>query len=90
MTNDELTAIYNEANGLDPKRHNPITTERIFAAMRAAAEMEREAAMAAIIDGCPNDGSDAEIILRRAWDRVRTMRSNANVTGLAPAQETTK
>jgi len=76
MTNDELTAIYNEANGLDPKRHNPITTERIFAAMRAVAEMEREAAMAAIIDGCPNDGSDAEIILRRAWDRVRTMRSN--------------
>ena len=36
MTNEELTAIYNEANGLDPKRHNPITTERIFTAMRAA------------------------------------------------------
>lgn len=37
MTNEELTAIYNEANGLDPRRHNPITTERIFTAMRAAA-----------------------------------------------------
>jgi len=30
----DLTKIYNEANGLDPKRHNPITTERIFKAMR--------------------------------------------------------
>jgi hypothetical protein len=36
MTNDQLTALYEEANGLDPKRHNPITTERIFTAMRAA------------------------------------------------------
>ena len=43
MTDDELTDIYNKANGLDPKRHNPITTERIFAAMRAAAEKYREA-----------------------------------------------
>lgn len=43
MTNEELTRIYNEANGLDPKRHNPITTERIFAAMRAAMAREREA-----------------------------------------------
>ncbi len=39
----ELTRIYNEANGLDPKQHNPITTERIFAAMRAAMATEREA-----------------------------------------------
>lgn len=43
MTNKELTAIYNEANGLDPNRHNPITTERIFAAMRSVAEKERVA-----------------------------------------------
>lgn len=42
MTNEELTAIYNEANGLDPKRHNPITMERIFAAMREAVTRERE------------------------------------------------
>ena len=42
---------------------------------------ERAAAMAAILDGCPSDGSDAEIILRRAWDRVRTMRSNVKVRG---------
>lgn len=42
MTNEELTRIYNEANGLDPKRHNPITTERIFAAMRGAMAEERE------------------------------------------------
>lgn len=47
---------------------------------------EREAAMAAILDGCPNDGSDAEIILRRAWERVLTMRSNAEITGRTLAQ----
>jgi hypothetical protein len=35
FTDTELTNIYNEANGLDPKRHNSITSERIFAAMRA-------------------------------------------------------
>lgn len=43
MTNEQLTAIYNEANRLDPKRHNPISTERIFAAMRAAIAVERKA-----------------------------------------------
>lgn len=50
MTNEELTAIYNEANGLDPKRHNPITTERIFTAMRAAMSAERTACMKACAD----------------------------------------
>ena len=30
----DLTKIYNEANGIDITRHNPITTERIFKAMR--------------------------------------------------------
>ena len=49
MTNEELTTIYNEANGLDPKRHNPITTERIFAAMRAAMEVERKACIEACL-----------------------------------------
>lgn len=38
LTDEELTHIYNKANGLDPKRHNPITTERIFSAMRAVAK----------------------------------------------------
>lgn len=42
MSDEELTRIYNEANGLDQKRHNPITTERIFVAMRAAMAAERE------------------------------------------------
>lgn len=42
-TDEELTSIYNQANGLDPKRHNPITTERIFTAMRGAIAAEREA-----------------------------------------------
>lgn len=35
MTDDELTALYNEANGISGKRL-PITTQRIFTAMRAA------------------------------------------------------
>jgi uncharacterized membrane-anchored protein len=43
MTNEKLTEIYNAAKGIDPKRHNPISTERIFAAMRAAISAEREA-----------------------------------------------
>ncbi len=46
-------------------------------AIIAAITAERESAMAAILDGCPSDGSEAEIILRRAWDRVRIMRSDA-------------
>ena len=50
MTNDELTAIYNEANGLDPKRYAPITTERIFAAMRGAIAAECEACAKACED----------------------------------------
>lgn len=35
ITNQELTAIYHYANNIDPKKHHPITTERIFTAMRA-------------------------------------------------------
>ncbi len=43
VTDEELTAIYNEANGITGKRL-PITTARIFTAMRAAIEAERKAA----------------------------------------------
>lgn len=39
ITDAELTTIYNEASGLDPNRHNPISTERIFAAMRKCLNM---------------------------------------------------
>jgi hypothetical protein len=42
VTDKELTRIYNDANGLNPKHHNPITTERIFTAMRGAMAAERE------------------------------------------------
>ena len=41
ITDAELTAIYNEANGITGKR-TPITTDRIFAAMRLAMRKERE------------------------------------------------
>jgi len=42
LTDKELTLIYNEASGLEPKRLNPITTQRVFAAMRATAAAEAE------------------------------------------------
>lgn len=38
FTDADLTRIYYEANGLDPKKLYSITTERIFKAMRKAAE----------------------------------------------------
>lgn len=42
-SNYELTAIYNEANGITVK-NPPITTERIFAAMRRVAQIAARAA----------------------------------------------
>lgn len=45
MTDAELTAIYNEANGIGAGKNPPITTQRIFAAMRfAQVKVLREAA----------------------------------------------
>ena len=35
MTNEDLTRLYNEANGIPEGKAPPITTERIFTAMRA-------------------------------------------------------
>ena len=54
MSDDELTAIYNEANGLDSKRHNPITTDRIFAAMRATYAKGREAGLREALNAIDN------------------------------------
>jgi hypothetical protein len=48
MTNEQLTTIYNHANGID-KKNPPITTERIFTAMRHAMAIECQAC-AAIAD----------------------------------------
>lgn len=44
VTDEELTRIYNEANKIPPDRtgRTPITTERIFTAMRAAMAEERK------------------------------------------------
>lgn len=36
MTDLECFDLYNDANGLDPKAFNPITTQRIYAAIREA------------------------------------------------------
>ncbi len=50
MTDAELTKIYNDANGIPPGKAPPITTQRIFAAMRGAAARER-AECALLCDG---------------------------------------
>lgn len=42
MTDADLTAIYNEANGIAEGKRPIITTARIFAAMRLVAAKERE------------------------------------------------
>jgi hypothetical protein len=42
MTDADLTAIYNEANGVAEGKRPAITTQRIFAAMRLVAAKERE------------------------------------------------
>ena len=43
MMNDaQLTALYNEANGIQPGKSPPITTERIFTALRFARCQMRE------------------------------------------------
>ena len=49
MNDEQLTEIYNKANGIEAGKNPPITTERIFAAMREAVKQEREAC-AAICD----------------------------------------
>lgn len=43
MLNDELERIYREANGVEEGKRAPLTTEAVFAAMRAAVIAEREA-----------------------------------------------
>ena len=42
MTDEQLTEIYNRANNVPPKGR-PLSTQQIFAAMRAAMATEREA-----------------------------------------------
>lgn len=43
-TDADLTRIYNQANGITSGEHVPITTERIFAAMRTARASSNERA----------------------------------------------
>lgn len=71
MTDDEISDLWRRAATSVAPGQSDVNW---FA--RAIADAEHEAAMAAILEGCPSDGSDMEIVLRRAWDRVRTMRSN--------------
>lgn len=48
-TDAELTAIYNEANGIAEGKRPTITTARIFAAMRLVVEKERERCVDTIV-----------------------------------------
>ena len=94
IDDEELTRIYNAANGLDQKRHNPITTERIFTAMRAAMAAEREACAKKLPDVLFDGYSVMQQLDKRGQARtsqdnvsdvldavVRIMRSNDGVTG---------
>lgn len=53
MTNEDLTKLYNDANGIPPGKAPPITTERIFAAMRAAVALGRQQCRDAIVETIP-------------------------------------
>ena len=64
MTDAELTHIYNTANKLDPARHNPITTQRIFTAMRAMVKNTNDITGDKLITK-PTTNEYAE-----GWDRV--------------------
>jgi hypothetical protein len=68
MTPEQLTAIYNKANGLDPKRHNSVTTERIFRAMdsayRAGQQLMRERADNLFDESSSRLISEAEVSAR--------------------------
>ena len=75
-----LTEIYNKANKLDMTRHNPITTERIFVAMLAAMEVEREAFVAVCGEYDPTDRYSSVLYIKRAIRK----RSNVELRGEAP------
>lgn len=76
MTDEQLTAIYNEASGINPTRHTPITTARIFAAMRAAMLAERKAWMVAITDEPELPGEMPD----EMWEAIRSDRDAATET----------
>jgi hypothetical protein len=42
LTNEQLEKIYNSANAINGGRNPPLTTERIFKAMRACYQQGRE------------------------------------------------
>ncbi len=46
-------------------------TALAFKLVEIVATEERERAMIEILAGCPDDGGDVELALRRAWERVR-------------------
>ena len=69
MTDAELTAIYNEANGIGAGKNPSITTQRIFAAMRfAQVKVLREAADDGKLMKC--SGGVIQFELRRMADEL--------------------
>jgi hypothetical protein len=96
VTDEELTRIYNEANKIPPDRtgRTPITTERIFTAMRAAmAEERKECARFAVTEAALQHDADTARNPRAAvmhspdaakWLKMAAMiRLRSNVAGKA-------
>ena len=87
MTDEGLTALYNEANGITGKRM-PITTARIFTAIRAAIAAEREACAKVCeeesLRGLPDDPTHdgiLQIVCGVAIASAIRERSNAELRG---------
>ena len=75
MTDIEILREVGISSFLYENPSNSLRSMLINAMAKARAD-ERDKAMSEILACCPNDGSDAEIILRRAWDRVRRLSDN--------------
>lgn len=73
MTDAELTVIYNEANGIGAGKRPMITTQRIFAAMRAVAAKERERCAAICENQPPNKGIIAIAEAERCAEKIRNL-----------------
>jgi hypothetical protein len=73
MTDAELTAIYNEANGVGEGKRPPLTTEKVFAAMRLVAAKERERCAQVCENQPPNKGIIALAEAERCAEKIRNL-----------------
>jgi hypothetical protein len=73
MTDADLTAIYNEANGIGEGKRPMLSTARIFAAMRLVAAKERERCAQVCEQQPPNKGIIAIAEAERCADKIRNL-----------------